>query len=80
MSDITVMYYLNRIFTAKNKNHFRIRNMIKNINILISQYRFLAMNSKGYLKEWCNTEANTLEKKLESAINNRGHNVQTRTN
>ena len=68
MADITYMFYLNRISNANNKNHWRVRNMIKIINSAISDYRYTAMQERGYVREFCNKEANLLEKQLEEAL------------
>ncbi len=68
MGDITLSYYLYKISMAKNKNHFRIRNMIKIINTIISQYRITARKFRGYTREYCNSEANYLEKRLDQVL------------
>jgi hypothetical protein len=69
--DITTRYYLDRISSYSNKGNWRIKNMIKKINILISEYRLEAMYSRGYIRDYCNKEANYLENQLRLAIENK---------
>lgn len=69
--DITMRYYLDRISSYPNKSNWRIRNMIKKINVLISEYRLEAMYSKGYVRDYCNKEANYLENQLRLALENK---------
>lgn len=66
--DITTQYYLNIISSFPNKNHWKVRRAVKQINEQISGYRFTALKSWGYIREFCNREGNVLEKKLEMAI------------
>lgn len=66
--EITNKFYLDRIRNSSNKNNWRIRRMIKEINLQISEYRLMAMGSRGYIREFCNREANLLEKNLELSI------------
>lgn len=67
--DITNQFYLNRIKNSPNKNNRRIKNMIREINLQISGYRLEAMKSRGFIREYCNREANWLEKSLEFSMN-----------
>lgn len=66
--DITNQFRLDRIRNSQNKNNWRIRRMIKEINLQISEYRLMAMESRGYIREFCNREANLLEKNLEFSL------------
>lgn len=69
MSNITNQFYLNKIKKNPNKSNWRIRNMVSIINTEISQYRLLAMKSRGYIRDFCNKEANDLEKQLNDSLN-----------
>lgn len=64
--DIT-QYYLNRIANS-NPSHWRTRKMIRKINEDISGYRLLALNSRGYIRQFSNREANRIETLLEIAM------------
>lgn len=66
--DISTQAYLQKIKSSGNKKHYRVRNAIKFINTLISEYRLTAMKSYGYIRTFCNSEANYLEKRLEEAL------------
>lgn len=66
--DITNQVRLDCIRNSQNKNNWIIRRMIKEINIQISEYRLMAMESRGYIREFCNREANLLEKNLEFSL------------
>lgn len=66
--NITNQFYLEKIKNSPNRNNWRIRRMIKEINLQISEYRLMAMKSRGYLREYCNKEANYLEKSLEISM------------
>ena len=68
--DITIRYYLDKISNYPNKANWRIRNMIKKINVLISEYRLEAMYNKGFIRDYCNKEANYLESQLKIALGN----------
>jgi len=69
--DITIRYYLDKISNYSNKGNWRIRNMIKKINVLISEYRLEAMYNKGFIRDYCNKEANYLENQLRLALGNK---------
>lgn len=69
--EITNQVRLDRIRNSQNKNNWIIRRMIKEINIQISSYRLLAMKSRGYVREYCNREANHLENSLEFSLGKR---------
>ncbi len=69
--DITIRYYLDRISNYPNKANWRIRNMIKKINVLISEYRLEAMYNKGFIRDYCNKEANYLENQLRLSLENK---------
>lgn len=66
--DITNQFYLDRIKDNSSKKSWRIRRMIKEINLQISGYRLMAMKSTGYIREFCNREANLLEKNLDMSL------------
>lgn len=66
--NITLRHYFNTISNHPNKNHWRIRGMISKINILISEYRLEAMYNRGFIREYCNKEANYLENQLKIAL------------
>ena len=66
--DITYNFYFDKIKKSPNKSNWRIRNMVSIINTEISQYRLLAMKSRGYLRDFCNKEANDLEKQLNDSL------------
>ena len=65
--NITMSYYLDRIKNG-NLNNWRVRNMVKMVNLEISDYRLTAMMERGFTREYCNREANLLEKRLEEAM------------
>ena len=65
--NITLSYYLDRIKNGNLKN-WRVRNMVKMVNLEISDYRLTAMRERGFTREYCNREANLLEKRLEEAM------------
>ncbi len=69
--DITIRHYFNTISNYPNKRHWRIRGMISKINTLISEYRLEAMYSKGFIRDYCNKEANYLENQLRLALENK---------
>lgn len=69
--DITIRYYLDKISNYPNKANWRIRNMIEKINVLISEYRLEAMYNKGFIRDYCNKEANYLENQLRLALGNK---------
>ncbi len=69
--DITLRHYFNTISNSPNINHWRVRGMIKKINVLISEYRLEAMYNKGYIRDYCNKEANYLENQLRLALGNK---------
>lgn len=66
--EITNQFYLDRIRNSPSKNNWRIRKMIREINLQISEYRLLAMKSRGYIRDFCNREANLLEKSLQFSL------------
>lgn len=67
--DVTIPYLLYKISTSNNRKHFRTRKMIERINLIISNYRLTAMTSRGFIREFCNREANYLESNLTKAMN-----------
>jgi hypothetical protein len=69
--DITIRHYLNVISKNPNKNNWRIRNMTSKINTLISEYRLEAMYNRGFIRDYCNKEANYLENQLRLALGNK---------
>lgn len=69
--DITIRYYLDKISNYPNKGNWKIRTMIKKINVLISEYRLEAMYNKGFIRDYCNKEANYLENQLRLALENK---------
>lgn len=42
----------------------RIQQRKKEMKVLISNYRLTAMYFRGYIREYCNAQANILENKL----------------
>ncbi len=69
--DITLRHYLDTISNSPNRNHWGVRGMIKKINVLISEYRLEAMYNKGFIRDYCNKEANYLENQLNLALGNK---------
>ncbi len=69
--DITIRYYLDKISNYPNKGNWRVRSMISKINTLISEYRLEAMYNRGYIRDYCNKEANYLENQLRLALGNK---------
>ena len=56
------------IFNQAKKNKRKTSLAYRTIERLISQHRFTALKSSGYIRQWNNYQANFLEKKLEEVI------------
>jgi hypothetical protein len=48
----------------QNNDDFRSRKYIRIIERTISEYRLLANNNRGFIRQWSNRQANELEKNL----------------
>ncbi len=69
MANVTEEYYLKQIARNPNKNHFRVRTFVKNVETLISNYRLTAHKFHGtVVGSQCNTKANKLENDLKEAL------------
>jgi len=66
--DVTYEHYLDKISRSHNKSNWRVRHMIRSINLSISGYRLLAMKSGGYIREFSNKQANYLDNRLRVAL------------
>lgn len=69
MNDTTIDWKIAQIKKYSNKNHWRVRQFVKDINLIISNYRLLAYQKRGtYVGTFCSRESNYLEAKLNSAL------------
>jgi len=69
MSDVTLDWKLEQIRNSPNKRNRRTREHVRDINILISEYRITATKNKAnYLGKYCTQRANILEKSLNLAL------------
>ena len=64
----TVEWLFEEIGLAKNKNAEDVKKHIGEIKVVISNYRITALNSKNFVKKWCEAEANKLEQRLKEIL------------
>jgi len=69
--DVTLIYYFETVSNCHNKNNSKVKDIIKHVNTLISEYRLEAMYNKGFIRDYCNKEANYLENQLKLALGNK---------
>lgn len=67
--DITINKAMRLIANTKNKNHWKVRNAIREIELLISGYRITMKKMKGTVVAGvCSHKANVLERRLNEAV------------
>jgi hypothetical protein len=52
----------------QNNNDFRSRKYIKIVQRTIGEYRLLANNNRGFIRQWANRQANEMEKNLNKVM------------